>query len=204
MSPGLQPAHPHFRRMHAYARPMQNRQLFALGLIGVAVVAVCVGALIYGLVQDPQVAGPIAGAIGVVAVAVLQRRWEKRQELERLRRAQMAPIYEQLISIVKTTGGQETATADFFQDFSTKLVLYGPPPIIKSWNAFRTLEMPKDMTDPTYLLTYEQLLFLMRKDLGHDDTTLMPGDLLRVYVNDFDEMYALWMAKQAAAAETDP
>lgn len=61
--------------------------------------------------------------------------------------------------------------------------------------------MPEDMTDPTYLLTYEQLLFLMRKDLGHDDSTLVPGDLLRVYINDFNEMYALWMAKQAAAGD---
>ena len=154
---------------------MQNRQLFALGLIGAAVFAACVGALVYGLVQDPQVAGPIAGAIGVVAAAVVQRRWEKRQELERLRREQMAPIYEQLTSIVKTKGGEESATAEFFQDFTTKLVLYGPPPIIKSWNTFRALAMPEDMTNPTYLLTYEQLLFLIRKDLGHDDSTLIPG-----------------------------
>jgi hypothetical protein len=58
--------------------------------------------------------------------------------------------------------------------------------------------MPEDMTNPTYLLTYEQLLFLIRKDLGHDDSTLTPGDLLRVYVNDFDEMNALWLAKQGA------
>lgn len=184
--------------MRAYARPMQNRQLFALGLIGATVIAACVGALVYGLVQDPQVAGPIAGAIGVVAAAVVQRRWEKRQELERLRREQMAPIYEQLISIVKTKGGEEGATAEFFQDFTTKLILYGPPPIIKSWNAFRALSMPEDMTNPTYLLTYEQLLFLIRKDLGHDDSTLIPGDLLCVYVNDFDEMNALWLAKQGA------
>ncbi len=178
---------------------MENRRLFGLGLIGAACIAACVGALVYGLVQDPQVAGPIAGAIGVVAAAVVQRRWEKRQELERLRREQLAPIYEQLIGIVKTIGEEQAATADFFQDFSTKLVLYGPPAIIKSWNAFRALEMPEDMTDPTYLLTYEQLLFLMRKDLGHDDSTLLPGDLLRVYVNDFDEMRGLWIAKQAAA-----
>lgn len=161
------------------------------------------GALVYGLIVDPTVGGPIAGAAAVVAVAIVQRRWEKRQELERLRREQMAPIYEQLIGIVKTTSGEETATADFFQDFSTKLVLYGPPAIIKSWNAFRALEMPEDMTDPTYLLTYEQLLFLMRKDLGHDDSTLVPGDLLRVYVNDFDEMYALWQAKQVAESRSE-
>jgi hypothetical protein len=178
---------------------MENRRLFALGLIGAAGIAACVGALVYGLVQDPQVAGPIAGAIGVVAAAVVQRRWEKRQELERVRREQMAPIYEQLIAIVKTVGEEQAAAADFFQDFSTKLVLYGPPTVIKSWNAFRALAMPEDMTDPTYLLAYEQLLFLIRHDLGHDDSTLVPGDLLSVYVNDFNEMRAQWVARQVAA-----
>lgn len=111
---------------------MKNRQLLALGLTGAAVIAVCVGALVYGLVQDPQVAGPIAGAIGVVAAAWCSGDGRSAQELERLRREQMAPIYEQLIGIVKTTDGEQGATAGFFQDFSTKLVLYGPPAIIKS------------------------------------------------------------------------
>lgn len=53
------------------------------------------------------------------------------------------------------------------------------------------------------MLNYEKFLLLVRKDFGHDDSTLVLGDLLRTYVNDFDEMYALWVARQAEA-ESQP
>jgi hypothetical protein len=170
---------------------MQNRVAIALGALVVALGLASIAALIYGLVQDPAVAGPIAGAVGVIGAAVLQRRWEKRQELERLRRAQMAPIYEQLITTLKE-GLAEAEAAEFFKDLTTKLVLYGPPVIIREWNQFRMHGVSEDTSDPTSLLNYEKLLLLMRRDLGHDDSSLEEGDLLRVYVNDFDEMVARW------------
>ena len=33
------------------------------------------------------------------------------------------------------------------------------------------------------------MLFAIRADLGHDNTGLAPGDLLRVYVNDADTFF---------------
>jgi hypothetical protein len=36
------------------------------------------GALVYGVIEDPAVSSPIAGAVGVIIAAILQRRWEKR------------------------------------------------------------------------------------------------------------------------------
>jgi hypothetical protein len=59
-----------------------------------------------------------------------------------------------------------------------------------------------DPTNPTGLLNYEKLPLLVRKDLGHDDSDLKLGDLLRLYVNDFDEMYLRWAAKQALQGES--
>jgi hypothetical protein len=110
----------------------------------------------------------------------------------------MSPIYEQLVSILKDNP-EEAETAEFFKDLTTKLLLYGPAPIIKEWIEFRLRGMSTagDPTNPTSLLNYEKLLLLVRKDLGHDDSDLKLGDLLRIYVNDFDEMYIHWMAKQA-------
>jgi hypothetical protein len=173
-----------------------SRTTIALGVVGFVVVLVAGAALVYGLVKDPAVSGPVAGAIGVIVAAIIQRRWEKGQELERLRREQMSPIYEQLVSILKANP-KEAETAEFFKDLTTKLLLYGPASIIKEWIEFRLYGVSADdPTNPTSLLNYEKLLLLVRKDLGHDDSALKLGDLLRVYVNDFDEMYALWAAKQ--------
>jgi hypothetical protein len=44
------------------------------------------------------------------------------------------------------------------------------------------------------LRAYEQLLRAIREDLGHNNSTLLPGELLRLFVNeeDTDEDRALW------------
>jgi hypothetical protein len=165
------------------------------GLLLLAIVAAS-GAFVYGLIVDPAVAGPVAGATGLLLAAVIQRRWEKKQELERVRRERMAPIYEELVEILQDAEAAQTKAAAFFKDLTTKLLLYGPPTIIKEWNAFRRYGVSEDSSDPTTLLNYEKFLLLVRKDFGHDDSGLVPGDLLRMYVNDFDEMNALWLAKQ--------
>jgi hypothetical protein len=187
------------------SKDSSNKRLLAPGALGLSLIIAAGGALIYGIVLDPAVAGPIAGAIGVIGAALFQRRWEKEQELERSRRAQMAPIYERLVGILKENPGDEE-TSEFFKDLTTKMLLYGPAPILKEWIEFRLhgMSTANDPTNPTSLLNYEKLLLLVRKDLGHDDSDLKRGDLLRVYVNDFDEMYALWATKQALQSTSAP
>jgi hypothetical protein len=139
----------------------------------------------------------LSRAIGVVAAALVQRRWDKEQELERVRRERTAPIYEELVAILQDPQVAEKQAAGFFKELTTKLLLYGPAPIVREWSALKRQGPSDDLTDPTALLNYEKFLLLVRKDFGHNDSTLVLGDLLRTYVNDFDEMYALWMGKQA-------
>ena len=42
--------------------------------------------------------------------------------------------------------------------------------------------------DPTILLEWEKVVRAIRADLGHDDSKLLPGDLLRVFVFDIDRV----------------
>lgn len=188
--------------MQSYPAGVNRISSALAGLLLVLIVAAA-GALVYGLIVDPAVGGPIAGAAAVIAVAVVQRRWEKKQELERVRRERMAPIYEQLIEILQNAEAAESETGEFFKDLTTKLLLYGPPAIVKEWVAFKNHGVSEDKTDPTSLLNYEKFLLLVRKDFGHDDSELVQGDLLRTYVNDFDEMYTLWQAKQIAESSSE-
>jgi len=95
-----------------------NRTSSALAGLLLVLIVTAAGALVYGLIVDPAVGGPIAGAAAVIAVAVVQRRWEKKQELERVRRERMAPIYEQLIEILQNAEAAESETGEFFKDLT--------------------------------------------------------------------------------------
>jgi hypothetical protein len=39
------------------------------------------------------------------------------------------------------------------------------------------------------IFAFEDLLFEMRKDLGHSNSGLSKGDLLRMFINDYDENF---------------
>jgi hypothetical protein len=94
-------------------------------LVAIAIVVITVGGLVYGVIEDPAVVGPLAAAAVVIGVAIFQRRSEKSQELERAHRAEMTPIYEELIEMAKSmekfSEKSEEEQIAFFKDTSTKL-----------------------------------------------------------------------------------
>jgi hypothetical protein len=168
-------------------------------VIAFGLIALVVWAIVRGVEHDPGVVGPFATAAAAVAVVVAQRNFEKRREVERSHREQMTPIYEELVSSLKDMENRtEEQNMRFFKDLQTKLLIYGPTPVVKQWLAWQRTGIPDDDTDPSALLTYEQVLFAVRADPGHDNSGLGAGDLLRLYVNDIDEMLVAWNAQQAA------
>jgi hypothetical protein len=163
----------------------------AIGVVlGVAIIVIAGAALVYGVIEDPAVVGPLTAALVVVIVALLQRRWEKRQELERLHREQMTPLYKQLVETVKDiqTFAQkpENEQEAFFKDLATKLILNGPTPIVKAWNGWQ-LATQVAPESAVALVAYEDLLLAIREDLGHDNSGLGRGELLRLFVNEEDD-----------------
>lgn len=160
--------------------------VFALALLGLGGWAV-----VRGVETDPSVVGSFATALGAIVAVVIQRSREKRQELEQSHREKLAPIYEELLDNMRDFESREEAENEaFFKRLQTKLLLYGPTPVIQEWLAWRRLG--ETLTEPniTLVLTWERVLRAIRKDLGHDDTDLQPGDLLRVFVNDLDDALA--------------
>jgi hypothetical protein len=165
-------------------------------LVALAIIAIAIGGLAYGVIEDPAVVGPLAAAAVAIGVAVFQRRWEKSQELERLHRDEMAPIYERLIETVKTIDEFAQKPAEeqqaFFRATSTALLLHGPSPVVRAWVAWNQLLGVQPVSVP--IRAQENLLRAIREDLGHDNSSLQPGELLRLYLNeeDTDEDRALW------------
>jgi hypothetical protein len=168
---------------------------FLAALVGVAIVVIAIGGLVYGVIEDPAVVGPLTAAAVAIGVAIYQRRWEKSQELGRLHREQMSPIYEELAETVKSidefVAKPEEEQQAFFKQLSTKLLLHGPSSVVRTWVAWiRSLGGPI----PTSLRAQEDLLRAIREDLGLKSAGLLSGDLIRLYVReeDTDEDRALW------------
>jgi hypothetical protein len=160
--------------------------VFALALLGLGGWAV-----VRGVEADPSVVGSFATALGAIIAVVIQRSREKRQELEQSHREKLAPIYEELLDTMRDFESRgEAENEAFFKRLQTKLLLYGPTPVIQEWLAWRRLGETLSEPNITLVLTWERVLRAIRKDLGHDDTDLQPGDLLRVFVNDLDEALA--------------
>ncbi len=163
----------------------------ALGIL-----ALIVWAFIKGVESDPAVVGPIFTAVLGLIVVVYQRTREKRQELERVHRDEMSPIYEQLIEMVKTIEEFAKKTQDeqmaFFREISTKLLLHGPSPVVRAWVAWNQVLGVTPLSVP--MRAQEKLMLAIREDLGHDNSTLKPGDLVRLYIleEDTDESRTFW------------
>jgi hypothetical protein len=165
--------------------------IVALGLVGLLV-----WAFIKGVEADPAVVGPIFAALIGLGVVAYQQTREKKQELERVHRDEMAPIYKTLVEMVKTIDEfvkrPEEELKTFYRDTSTTLLLHGPGPVVRAWVAWNRSLGVSPVSVP--LRAQEQLLRAIRTDLGLDNSALQPGDLLRLYLNEEDDEddRALW------------
>jgi hypothetical protein len=169
-------------------------QVLAL-LVAIAILLITFAGLIYRVIEDPAVVGPLTAAAVAIGVAVYQRRWEKQQELECLHREQMQPTDMELAETVKSidefAAKPEAEQQAFFKEPGTTLVLHAPSTVIRTWVAWlRSLGEPL----PTPLRTQETLLRAIREDLGLKSDGLLPGDLIRLYVREEDtaEDRELW------------
>jgi hypothetical protein len=165
-------------------------------LVAIAIVVITVGGLVYGVIEDPAVVGPLAAAAVVIGVAIFQRRSEKSQELERAHRAEMTPIYEELIEMAKSmekfSEKSEEEQIAFFKDTSTKLTLHGSAPVLRSWIAWNRALGQQPLSIP--LSRQEAMMLAIREDLGLSNGALKRGDLVRLFFleEDTDESREIW------------
>lgn len=168
------------------------RLIFGLAIL-VALVA-GVGWLFYTTATEAPaiVAAVVTGLLAILGLGV-QRYFEQQREDERIRRDRMAPIYEQLVSQIHLISGGSHKQSDleaFFGDLAQSLQLWGAPPVVNAFNAWReaiTNPVPEGSVAIDMLLAYERLLLVTRSDLGVSNDGLKVGDLLRTFVNDLDE-----------------
>ena len=59
--------------------------------------------------------------------------------------------------------------------------------VLRSYNSYRQLAQSKAPV-VTQALALEQLIYAMRRDLGHKNEHLGHGDLLSIFINDIDNL----------------
>lgn len=165
-----------------------------LGLALLLALVAAVGWLAYTTITEAPavVAAVLTGVLAILGLGV-QRFLEQQREDERIRRERMAPIYEELVGQLHQIAEGSVGPTDvesFFKELARSLQLWGAPPVIDAFNAWRTKAVEhaaQNKSGLDMLLAYEDLLLVTRADLGVSNEKLEKGDLLRIFINDIDD-----------------
>lgn len=110
------------------------------------------------------------------------------------------PIYEKIIEFIFSIAFQkklgekkpsEKEVMKFFVNTTKDLVIWGSKDIIEAYGNFKeeSQNLPNaENNSPMKILSkVEDLMFAIRKDLGHNDIGMKRGDIMRLYITDLSE-----------------
>ncbi|MGS3176057.1 hypothetical protein [Aeromonas sanarellii] len=134
-----------------------------------------------------------------VATVMISKRQEQKLEIATQLRQKRVPVYEKIIEFIflltfATKLGKkppaEKEVMQFFVDTTRELVIWGSNDMVKAFGDFRFAMMSiADQADTALTLAaVEDLLFAVRKDLGHN-SKVKRGDILRLYINDLKDYF---------------
>ena len=148
-------------------------------------------------IQAVVVAGSLT-IFGSVISLIYSARNQKRREIEAEHREKKSEIYEKFMefwlgTLLREKLEQSPVTQveifQFFQSFNQKMIVWGSDEVLKQYLAFRASSQESDTLPPMQILEeLEVLMFTMRVDLGHANKNLQKHDLLRLFINDLDEI----------------
>ena len=189
-----------------------GRGRMALFAALLAIVCPLVGWLLVKAAEDaPAILAAGVTAAGALTVGVIARRSAAQAAAVAAHRAEVGPIYEEIVrryfslmprrwrgesSAPRRTADEplsqrETEFADFLDEATRRLLIWGSSSIVEGWVAYRRVlaqHIPGVTTDPYIGLdAWEELLLVFRRDLGHDDRRLRQRDLLRMFLNDVQD-----------------
>ncbi len=160
--------------------------------------SVCARFLTWLSTLEYQVAAAVVAACATILISTLSlifsKQYEHMRDVRQQHNQKKIPVYEDLIHFMFKTlfakkMGEEPPTEQdmlkFLSDFTPKLIVWGSQSVIKSYASFKDFSS-KGAPDPQIVYLFEDVMFAIRKDLEHKDTTLQKGDLLRLFITDID------------------
>lgn len=172
-------------------------------LVSFAVMLAVAGLVGWAFVEAVKAEPAVVGSIGVAVVGVLGVVWQQRQtEKARLRevhRDRMSPVYDDLLGVIwNKVAGKQTDQLDpeveaFFRDLKARQLMLGASSeMVRSFNEWTELTKAAAAAgdNAAAMRAWEFLLRAIRSDLGHDDASLPPDELLRLFISDYDENFS--------------
>jgi hypothetical protein len=152
--------------------------------------------------QQEQVVAAGVAAIGTVlaavAAVVYSQQRSKSREITEAHRPKKIELYNSFIrtmidTLIKhkgaTTSGRDLAEDEdfkkFFFDFTSQVILWGSPRVIRKYSDFRT---HGEKQAGHIVLIVDDLMRAMRKDLGNSNWTLQRGDLIKLLLTDPEKL----------------
>jgi hypothetical protein len=154
--------------------------------------------LFLSLNSDVAKAIVAAGVTGLVAILslLISKQYEHRSQIHKEHREKKIPIYEELIDFLfrllfsEKIGEQppnEKEIVKFFVQFTQKLIIWGSDDVVKSYEKFRVTLL----NDPSKsIFALEEVLLVIRRDLGHKNKGFKQGTILGLYINDIHDVLA--------------
>jgi hypothetical protein len=164
--------------------------------------ALVVWAFIEAVQAEPAIIGAIATAVVGVYGVIWQQRQAERSRLREAHRDRMTPVYDDLLKLVINSmdkkNRSQAKTENFMRDLKGRqLLLGGSSAMIRAFNNWEATTSTAQKNDKPEgaIFAWEILLRAIRQDLGHDDSDLDRGELLRVFID--SEELDQWLAKQS-------
>lgn len=152
----------------------------------------------------PEITAAIIVTSGTIFISVFTIVYAKSREhrltIQKEQRAKKAEIYEKFIGLwfdilfsekIGTQRPTEKDLLEFFHRFTKELIAWGGDNVIKQFSLFRTKSAEQSEQLPIELFNiFEKMLFEIRTDLGHKNKNLKKGDLLKLFITDYEKTLA--------------
>lgn len=152
---------------------------------------------------DPRIsAALITGLIAIIGTSLtitIPRYYQKRMEIDSHLRDKKSETYKLLVELlfrILMNGKADKPLKDKevireMSKFTENLILWGSEDVMKSYIAYRKYFMSRKFGEEMTLEAIEKmenLLLVIRKDMGHKNKSLQQGDILSLFINDIDEV----------------
>lgn len=150
---------------------------------------------------DPNIVVALIAATVTLIGYFITRYLEKKKLIEQQIREQKLPVYQEFIDFIfeifQSTKKKKELDIDKLGEFYWKMnkmsILWLSDRTFKSYSTWKDCtskavdkhRTKKENLEILYML--ENLLFEIRKDIGHENKNLVKGDILKLFINDWSD-----------------
>jgi transcription elongation factor Elf1 len=135
--------------------------------------------------------------VGTITV-IIGKNLETKRVIEQQHRVKKVEIYgyfvDKMFEMIKKSKKKNSDSnlsqdelGEFSEKFNKDLILWGGRNVIKEYGKFRDLGKKPIENKISIVFKFEDVLYSIRKDLGHNNINLLKGDLLKLFLTDIDK-----------------